>query len=488
MEKVNKTLAEIIKEDLIPLLDDELLRIHGNKSIEILNVSDRCFNSLEREGIGKIEDLKNIHDNIRGLGSVCVLELIEKLGNIDSMQSMTLKETMESTLDSLELEIIYDRFGLIHDVRTLEDIALRHGLTRERIRQKEKKALLKIRKLIDSGVISREFIIKIISIAEKATPIEELEEIDTYYKKDGIIRLVAKMFPELITVYKRHENREYLKADIVVNTSAVPEISRKIQAIRKVLWDQTGFVEIKEITKHFDCPDLLVIQEGTVVRDGYIALKGNKKIFGDNAVFIVEETLRKARHPLSVRDIIEASELSTEKVRYALWHSKETVNVGDSIYALKEQGFTNMKTKDLIIKFLEEADGPLPFRKIANLVQKYRLITDWAISNALQDKELFQYVDSDNVVLRRWEYEVEYEHEKRKRYEVSSPKAVISILEKTNRPLSVAEISEKIEMKYKDKASSDTGHIYNTLTNLIDGGVVSRKGTSRSRYYDLKKG
>lgn len=62
-------------------------------------------------------------------------------------EAMTMVSRILGELPTREREIIEDRFGLGgRDPLTLEDIGLKHGLTRERIRQIESKALRRLRK------------------------------------------------------------------------------------------------------------------------------------------------------------------------------------------------------------------------------------------------------------------------------------------------------------------------------------------------------
>ena len=67
----------------------------------------------------------------------------------DKTNSSMLRELV-ATLEPREAEILRYRFGLDGDSeRTLEEVGLKFGVTRERIRQIQNAALLKLRKQIE---------------------------------------------------------------------------------------------------------------------------------------------------------------------------------------------------------------------------------------------------------------------------------------------------------------------------------------------------
>lgn len=94
------------------------------------------------------QDVLSLNSDVVDDGSV--FEQLASRHVIDEVEGEALRETLFEALESLperECEILLHRFGLeTGEVMTLEEIGAIYGLTRERIRQIERKALIKLSK------------------------------------------------------------------------------------------------------------------------------------------------------------------------------------------------------------------------------------------------------------------------------------------------------------------------------------------------------
>ncbi len=67
----------------------------------------------------------------------------------------------------------------------------------------------------------------------------------------------------------------------------------------------------------------------------------------------------------------------------------DVVNVGPSLFSLKEFGYKNLDTKHLIIDLLKEAGEPMSISNLVKSVQNRRVVKKTTILMALTDKNFF---------------------------------------------------------------------------------------------------
>jgi Fe2+ or Zn2+ uptake regulation protein len=393
-----------------------------------------------------------------------------------------LQYILENKLSEFEKEIIYDRYGLIRNIRTLQDIATSSSLTRERVRQIESKALQKIKHILDLGYIEEELIDNISKLSGTITPLSSIHELSPTYKTSGIIKLFCAIYPNKIVLFKN----KYIIEPLVVGKSKSKEMDKLIKEIRSTLHQQVGFVPIKDMAEHFNCPDYLIMQKGTLSNDGYIALKSNRKAYGKDLVYTLENFLRKALKPLSVAELSNLTGSKENIVRSALGRSKKAVNVGLSTYGLIEHGYTNKDTKGVIVEYLDETNAPLSIKEIFYHVKKLRTVTDSAIYAALYDDQVFQRIDSQRIVLRRWGYNDEYRTKSRK-YSVKIQDAILSVLRNSKKPMNVNDITKSLRALYGNETSTSPSTIYNVLRKLKNTNQINKLGIERSGYYEIAR-
>ncbi len=110
--------------------------------------------------VSSMDTSRNPSDDEYVLGET--VEDVNSLSPVDMMESIIIKDKIKKWLEQLdqkERDILIYRYGLDDNIpKTLEEVACIYGLTRERIRQIEVKALEKLRKIIDSEYEEEDFL------------------------------------------------------------------------------------------------------------------------------------------------------------------------------------------------------------------------------------------------------------------------------------------------------------------------------------------
>ncbi|MGL6113912.1 sigma-70 family RNA polymerase sigma factor [Cetobacterium sp. SF1] len=139
---------EFFTKDIIPTPEELALKLNVNKkTLEILETLNQNTISLYKEVNGTSEEISLI-DTIED----------KEFGNLSKyIDTFNLKLELKEALEILNIKekiIIYNRYGLIeNDPKTLTEIGLQLGVTRERVRQLEAKALNKLKSKLKNNNI-----------------------------------------------------------------------------------------------------------------------------------------------------------------------------------------------------------------------------------------------------------------------------------------------------------------------------------------------
>jgi DNA-directed RNA polymerase delta subunit len=314
-------------------------------------------------------------------------------------QYKTLIDNLLKDLPQKSQDVLSRRIGFNGKKETLEAIGKDYNITRERVRQIEKKAIETIKKSPKFSKV-KEPILKIKSFIEingglKREDILELNLTKEKKEKpylDFLLKIGDPFFyhpdsPELYSLWKtKNEAPDYAKilSDFLVK---LMEKERKL----------FGKEELLEIAVK-EAPKVLRMKIKREYANSYI--EATKKIeenpfglFGpshwpevtpkgvrDEAYLV----LKKEGRPLHFNDLAKEIEKNLKKtvnpntLHNELIKNSQFVLIGRGIYALREWGYEDGTVKDMIEKILD-ARGPLTKEEIIKEVKKIRMVKESTI-------------------------------------------------------------------------------------------------------------
>ncbi len=323
-----------------------------------------------------------------------------------------------------EQEILQRRYGLGKTKEeTLEEIGTSYDLTRERIRQLERAALVKIKS--DP------------SFKEHTSTIEGLA-LSVLEKYGGLMEhshLVVAIYPHaehsdehlqhitfLLEGLLDHVITRVIKRGVIhpswqianMNADATFSLINKIEDLLTSMGEPVNEQElIREIQKLHPSHHENIIEAAM-----RISSKIKRNIFGrwglthwphitprrmaDKIYLVLKETAK----PLHFEDITRSindykfdhKKAHTPTVHNELILDPRFVLIGRGIYALREWGYKEGVVKDLITRILQEK-GPLAKEQILEIIKPQRIIKDTTIYLALSDKSRFKRTEDGTYVV-----------------------------------------------------------------------------------------
>ena len=459
--------------------------------IDQFNLSPRTMNALYSN------EIKNLYDylmcdcvgDLRGFGSKSRDEMDRLIDSINmnpeahlisKRPAQSFYEFIQSQCTERERDLLERYFGLIDDQPLIgHAIAEHYGITSSRLHQILQKGLHKVIR----GVASQQIIPETLrdlrqTVAAGGQRINQIAELDSFYTNLGIVRLLCRIEP--FSIYGRHLKHAWL----------IPRDKQRVYD-----WD---FVVAKNLIRESNIPlplselaeksgiseKMLADLDGFEILDGQIS---TQKIY---RMTRAQEYMLKVGRPVKVAEIAELVDIPIEQARNLLLYMPEAVNIGRSVYALKEQGFSNASTVELVYKIIADIDDPVPRQQIYDYVQHYRQIGKSAVDLAIYDNpDLFMEFASNTVGLADWEFRNYQPAEKTTRptYEIPAETAVLEIINNADEPLTSDLIRERIRETYGDRASSKAPTVMAALSALVKARQIRQLKLSQAAVY-MKKG
>jgi hypothetical protein len=310
-----------------------------------------------------------------------------------------------------EREIVSRRFGLFDRRETLEQIGELLGITRERVRQLEKAAVIKLRASAGKGDIPH-----VLEIQETI-----LKELTDMGKIARISSLSARLSKENT---KLDQSRVSFLAMLCPSVAVIDENDNFFHAVgineihnEKVIKDQVGAIvdAIKKIAEPTSADSIAEKVSDSDI-DHVKALASVSKLIATlnnrwgltkwpmvnpknirDKIYVILHENGKHMHfneiSKSIKDsAFKRKDVTTQAIHNELIKDDRFVLIGRGIYALKEWGYKKGTVSDIISEVLKKANEPLHRDEIVKRVLKNRYVKETTILLNLQGKPQFKRV------------------------------------------------------------------------------------------------
>jgi len=391
-----------------------------------------------------------------------------------------LRDILFLNLSDKEIEVIHSRFGLTRKRKTLSTIGSIYGISRERVRQIEERAIKKIYSdFADNNQIQQIFY-KVRLLAKKITPLDAIDNLSNIYINEGVVRLLLRIEKEDFCIF---EDDNLIKS-FLIQKKERSKIDKLLNKLIECLNYQKSYVPIKEFVDHFNiCEEFILSIEKLEVNNGSIVIRTNKNIFNISLRDRVKDVLEKYGKPMHIKDISEKSGIKLSRILGRSGQLSGIINVGKSIYALKEWGYIKGTTADIICYYLNNEGIPMHYLKIVRLIKKQKQYKTSTVYAALQNDDRIQNIDNSMYALKEWGYESKHEPRVLK-YKVSNQEAILSVMD-IGKYITRRDIINKIKNKYHDSASIKFPTTYMNLNKLNKKGKIEILKKEFVNYYKL---
>ena len=308
-----------------------------------------------------------------------------------------------------EQEIITRRFGLNGAKETLEQIGERLDITRERVRQLEKAALIRLKIASEKGEIEHLAEIEkalIRNLAESGRISKTQALTDHYLEKSASaqevsnILFIAEISSKLVVI---QENDKYHSAIANAEYGDERKIKTAIDEIVNIIKKQKSPMTLDELDAKLSYEHPSQIEAIASISKLLASLNGiwglekwpsvNPKNIRDK-IFVVLGAKKEPMHFSEIAEEIRKSDFSrkdvtTQAIHNELIKDKRFVLIGRGIYALDDWGFKKGTVADTIAAVLKEAGEPLYRDEIVKRVLEKRKVKETTVLLNLQSKKEF---------------------------------------------------------------------------------------------------
>lgn len=283
------------------------------------------------------------------------------------------------TLPERYQKVVFLRYGIDGQPKTLEEIGEHFGVTRERIRQIEVKALSDVRK--DQGASLRPAFEWVRDrIVQEGGIVPEPGFLTQYGKeKRGALLLVLYLGEDFLRGTGNETLHHHWYMDAGIRTKALEELEHLMHH----LTERNALIPRQEVDVHLSHPNYLniskIIGSSPLGTYGFtywpeVVPKGVK-----DKAYIVLKKANKPLHFVEITSRINALELGKRSALKQTVHNElikdpRFVLVGRGLYALREWGFREGTVKDILYSIFQNSPKPLSKEEIIDRVLKERFV------------------------------------------------------------------------------------------------------------------
>lgn len=388
-------------------------------------------------------------------------------------------------LNKEDFVLLSQRYGFFNISKTLEDIGKESGITRERVRQKQSRAIRRLKELLENDQDLKSILNKIIEAAENNISLHKMKGFSINYKEDAIIKMLIDIFLENdVKIFIS----QYLKSPILICKKREQEIKTNITNIKNILEIQNEYVYIDDIVNFLNCSENLIKEYKLLVFKGEkVATTNNKNIFPDRLTLLENFFEKNSYKIFNKEDILKEMNIGEEQLRGLIYRSKKIVCLEKSKYAYNKnyKGGPSIK---LVYGFLSEAEKPMSFKSIMSLIKKERpFIKGGSVKAAIKLCDEIDEIDNNLFALKKWGYESEKKDFRLRKYKYKLEEALKDIFsENIDTFFSVRDLKKCLFEKYENNVSSNDSSIYVILYKLIDSDFIFKTAKGKSAYYKKK--
>jgi hypothetical protein len=309
-----------------------------------------------------------------------------------------------------EREIIARRFGLFDRKETLEQIGELLGITRERVRQLEKAAVIRLKAMADKELphiarVQEVFISEIKdlgNVSRISDLTERVSETNTRIDQSRVA-FVAQLCPKLVVIDDNDHFHHAVGLAHIHDGETIREWVQKIIDAVKKIGEPVHIDKVREVAGHPDTEHTKALagisKHLATLHDRWGLIKWplvNPKNIRDK-IYVILHQHGKHMHFNEIAGAIKDSsfkrkDVTTQAIHNELIKDKRFVLIGRGIYALKEWGYEQGTVADIIASVLRKAGEPLHRDEIVKRVLKSRYVKETTILLNLQGKPQFKRV------------------------------------------------------------------------------------------------
>ena len=457
--------------------------------IKSLLLSRRTTNALINNGITTVRDLVVLTEediaNLRGIGETGLKELSDKIYEVTEngwrppvKPVLELHEWLTEHIKDRNLDLLEQNFGLLNgEPIKAAELAVIFGITTSRTGQILANCRDKLKDAITNGDINPDIYARIKTYAKQDTPLDQITGLSTVYDNSAIALLYAESTGDFEIYVDGRLKTKWI-------TSDVDKLRQNVDTALEWLSSQPGFVPIDELVRQSGVKKSLVLDLRPVKIDGdYIAYVDGYRKDGIDHAGVIRRIMTDKISPVTIDELIEKTGFEDRQVRALVSRMPGVVNVGNSVYALEEYGYSNKDTKELVFDYLKECNDVMHIKDITNYVMHRRVIEkDSVIAAISANPDLFTRLEDGYIALAEWGYEEA--PRQNQRYEVPVRDAVLSVLSHTE-PLTNREILERVMQKYGEKSTNSIVSIGVVTKKLLSEGIVKSLGSGTIGYFVL---